>query len=1172
MIFEVTPDHIFSLSDEDLRILVGRLCEAETRSKGFAPAGITYGGNQNAPDGGIDVRADVPAEAAGGFIPRTVTAFQVKAEDMPRSAILGEMCPDDHLRPSITAIGERHGAYVIVSSKGSVADAPLQDRLAAMRQAVADEPRAMGLHLDFYDRQRVATWVNGHPPEVAWVRHRVGRPLTGWQPFADWSSAPDDLEKPYLLDQAVRLVAPQSPGTPAMSAEEGIGMLRSLLRKPGGVVRLVGLSGLGKTRLIQALFDPRVGADALDQTTAIYADVAEGPTPAPLDILPRLKAAGRFHVLVLDNCGFELHRRIAQRLKGDAVPISLLTVEYDLREDEPEGTDVIRLEPASAEIVQKILERKYPRLTDVERSTVAAFSEGNARIALALAATAREEGSLANLGDRALFERLFRQQQADDPRLLQAAKVLALVYSFDGETIDRPDADLPILASLAGMAPEELHGHVAELLRRQLVQRRSRWRALLPHALAHRLAKNALQDIPPATLVSRLVNRADERLLKSFSRRIGCLHDSGEARGMVAAWLSDGGYLGAVAELNDFGITILENVAPVDPGGILRAIGRAAATDLAALATPDERARRIVGLLRSIAYDAQHFDEAVRLIARIAAGRERSNDVAAPANVFVSMFHLYLSGTHALPRQRADLLRWLLASGIAGADDLVLAGLDAMLECGHFSSALSFEFGSRKRDYGLQPSGEDVRAWFRAALDLAGELDERPPLRQAVRRAVERRFTSLALRTGAIEEVLALARGFAADGDWIDGWGRAQAAEREARKAQREPEAALLADLAASLRPASLKDRVTAYALGDDFCLLHADEAADTDDSVDLTRARLEAIRLDLGRELALDLDTLFHLLPQLMASNGPGVVTLGREIGSSVEDPRFVWEAIVRQIIAEGATASFGGFSSHVLRGIAERAPALATAFLDDALTRPELHALFVHMQASVGLDDRGLERLTAAAPLPSVPVASFGILAWGGLSVPLDGARLRDLLLALEDREGGIAPAIEVLRMRLYGLKQNGLPVTPEDRDVGVHLVGRVGFELCKSRPHVVEAIIADCFLPGRHDDAALSLCLRLRDAFLHGHVPPWDIGQVSAALGRGFPQIVLDVFVDGSLADADELNGSTIERRAARVGVLDQVDEAAMIEWAREHPDQPPSGGPGGILVGDDGRACS
>jgi hypothetical protein len=282
-----------------------------------------------------------------------------------------------------------------------------------------------------------------------------------------------------------------------MSAEEGIGMLRSLLRKPGGVVRLVGLSGLGKTRLIQALFDPRVGADALDQTTAIYADVAEGPTPAPLDILPRLKAAGRFHVLVLDNCGFELHRRIAQRLKGDAVPISLLTVEYDLREDEPEGTDVIRLEPASAEIVQKILERKYPRLTDVERSTVAAFSEGNARIALALAATAREEGSLANLGDRALFERLFRQQQADDPRLLQAAKVLALVYSFDGETIDRPDADLPILASLAGMAPEELHGHVAELLRRQLVQRRSRWRALLPHALAHRLAKNALQDIPP---------------------------------------------------------------------------------------------------------------------------------------------------------------------------------------------------------------------------------------------------------------------------------------------------------------------------------------------------------------------------------------------------------------------------------------------------------------------------------------------------------------------------------------------------------------------------------------------------------------------------------------------------------------------------------------------------
>src|SRR5438552_3688330 len=85
-----------------------------------------------------------------------------------------------------------------------------------------------------------------------------------------------------------------------------------------------------------------------------------------------------------------------------------------------------------------------------------------------------------------------------DEEILKAAKVCSLVYSFDGETLDGEAAELPILADLAEQTVSELHGHVAELYRRQLVQKRSKWRALLPHALAHKLAKQALEDIPLA--------------------------------------------------------------------------------------------------------------------------------------------------------------------------------------------------------------------------------------------------------------------------------------------------------------------------------------------------------------------------------------------------------------------------------------------------------------------------------------------------------------------------------------------------------------------------------------------------------------------------------------------------------------------------------------------------
>src|SRR5207247_3676817 len=98
MIFEVTPEHIEALSDSDLRTLVGYLAEQETVRAGHSPSNVTYGGHQNAKDGGIDVRVDLKNLAIADYIPRTQSGFQVKAEDMSASAIQQEMCPGGKLR------------------------------------------------------------------------------------------------------------------------------------------------------------------------------------------------------------------------------------------------------------------------------------------------------------------------------------------------------------------------------------------------------------------------------------------------------------------------------------------------------------------------------------------------------------------------------------------------------------------------------------------------------------------------------------------------------------------------------------------------------------------------------------------------------------------------------------------------------------------------------------------------------------------------------------------------------------------------------------------------------------------------------------------------------------------------------------------------------------------
>jgi len=200
--FEITSDDISLLNDKDLRTLVGRLCESEMRDRGLSPSAVTWSGDQNAADGGLDVRVALPDGAViDGFVPRPATGFQVKTSHMPRAEILDEMQPKETLRPVICDLANRSGAYIIASSTGSTSDMALQNRRDAMKEAVRDLPSAAALTLEFYDCGRLATWVRQHAELILWAREKIGRSIFGWCPYGAWAYAPEGTEDTYLLDE-----------------------------------------------------------------------------------------------------------------------------------------------------------------------------------------------------------------------------------------------------------------------------------------------------------------------------------------------------------------------------------------------------------------------------------------------------------------------------------------------------------------------------------------------------------------------------------------------------------------------------------------------------------------------------------------------------------------------------------------------------------------------------------------------------------------------------------------------------------------------------------------------------------------------------------------------------------------------------------------------------------
>ena len=209
------------------------------------------------------------------------------------------------------------------------------------------------------------------------------------------------------------------------------------------------------------------------------------------------------------------------------------------------------------------------------------------------------------MADEELFKRLFQQDHDHQESLLESAEVLSLLYSFNGEDTTEGSSEMSRLAELAEKTVPVLYRDTQEIVARELIQKRAEWRAILPHAVSNNLAKRALKRIPLSLIQQKLLLQGTERMITSFSRRLGYLHDSTEAQDMVTEILATNGWLGStLTNLSTFGFRVLQNLAPVAPEALLSALERISNSEADAFFTKSSlHAQGFTKIIFHIAYE-----------------------------------------------------------------------------------------------------------------------------------------------------------------------------------------------------------------------------------------------------------------------------------------------------------------------------------------------------------------------------------------------------------------------------------------------------------------------------------------------------------------------------------------------------------------------------------------
>lgn len=1160
-LLEITGEHIAKLSDSQLRELIGLLCEADFRKEELSCKGIFWGGSQDAADGGLDVvvknKFNPPKNS---FVPRKFTGFQVKKPKMSKSSILSEMSSKGSLRDVIKTLINKNGAYLIISSGDSLTHLTLQNRLKAMRDMTLSEDKDSKLFIDFYDRGRVASWVREHPSYIIWVHNKIGLPMSGWRPFENWCNSPDGVMDEYLIDESSRFFSGIDKKNEGVSIEEGITELRTLLSKTRSSIRLTGLSGVGKTRFAQALFDARIGKQALNPSNVIYTDISDSPKPDPVSLAEQLLTTSRKATIIVDNCPPDLHRRLTKVCSKSKSKLSLLTIEYDVRDDMPEETDVFRLEPSGLEIIKILIKRRFEFISDLDARMIADFSGGNSRVALALGNTLNKGESISGLRDEELFNRLFSQRNDKSETLLRCAEVCSLVYSFEGTEIDNPKSELGILASLIEVSPSELFRNVAILKERDLIQSRSIWRALLPHAISNRLANRALLTIP-TDVISRVFKKSPERMIISFTRRLSYLHENENAFTIAKDWLAADGWVGSsIGNFNRTGLTLFKNLSSVDPESTLNRLVEAATNINGKKFTSRENKHHVefVRILNFISYDPQFFNESVEVIIRFALSENEKENVDSTRNVLEVLFQLYLSGTHASPQQRAKIIRDLLASSEVDRRNLGVLLLESTLKTWHFSGGIIQSFGARSRDYGYQPkSKSEIVIWYETFVGICFDFANiNSPLANKVRQVLANNIRGLITQVRILDEIDDRIREMHLKDSWNQGWLALKEIKRYDSKELGKETIDKIKSLVDFLKPNNLINKVKVFALNNQ----HLGRFDITDDysekeDYETYHKLIDRITFDLGTKVALDTEGFKRLLPDLVSTNAPRLYQFGQGLAFGIKNKTVMWKCLIEQCDRTEKSIRQYNVMLGFMNQLAEVDKGLYNQFLDDILL-PEhcLRPWFPLFQCVSKLDPTGLKRIKKSLDGEYTLLWTYMRIDSGINQGSLSSKNFVQVIRKLRKKIGGSSVVADLLYYKFESKKSKRFrnnEIISEAYDFLSHYPFEEDVRTHSHLDYALTKIASVCLQVQYGFTNSKSVCENAYRSIEDNHLYPSNYRKYFQCLAELQPNVFLDTFIGEQPSENYRhrlIFRNNFERHDAP---LRKISNKTILSWCEQNP---------------------
>ena len=548
------------------------------------------------------------------------------------------------------------------------------------------------------------------------IQHILEEQKNKYRPFKTWEQWKDEIniQNEFIENKKIKEIRDT--------------IMKEIDNPNKSPIRITGLSGIGKTRILFEIFRKIEGDEKtiLLSNRVLYLNYDDFSNNH-LEIINTINREKSDAILIIDNCNADGYEKFIRNLKG--FKLSLISIDSNPEENYEDSQYIKIGNEDLLDSIEDIIKAKSDNLEQSTIEIIKQISQGVPLIAILLCENIVNGKLTKEPDNKGLLDKILGKKGEKWRYILDSCSLFRKV-GYENEKKEQynfivTNENLTISNNNHIVRLKESEEAVKYYIKRGIFEKRGRYLSIRPFFLSVLLASKYLESISSEhfhniikDIQDKLEKPHKEELMNYLSEQIRYLGYNTDIRTIIDNFVGYKSYFDSIEVLNtELGSRLFRSFVEVNPVAIsdnlYRQFNNKKTEELLEF---KEGRRNIIWALEKLCFNKETFANSTKILYRLAVAENESWANNATGQ-FLQLFHIYLAGTEVSLKERLKIIKWGLGMKDEKFTQLAIKAMASGLTTNHFARMKGAERQGIDEIKDYVPTYDEISEYYKSILD-----------------------------------------------------------------------------------------------------------------------------------------------------------------------------------------------------------------------------------------------------------------------------------------------------------------------------------------------------------------------------------------------------------------------------------------------------------------------